>query len=92
MNEARRDRVRELIQMLESLQGRVQALWEEEDKAFEGRPLSSMETGAGKISEDAAHFLCEARDDIQNAIDHMNFAIDDDSLPVPTPASIPRRF
>jgi hypothetical protein len=91
MNEARRDRVRELIQMLESLQGRVQVLWEEEDKAFEGRPLSSKETGSGKISEDAAHFLSEAREDIQNAIDQMNLAIGDDSLPLPTPAPIHRR-
>lgn len=91
MNEARRDRVRELIQALESLNQRVQVLWEEEDKAFEGRPLSSKETSAGKISEDAAHFLGEARDDIENAIHQMNLAIGDDSVPEPQVA-VHRRF
>lgn len=92
MNEARRVRVRELIQMLEPLRDRVHGLWAEEDKAFEGRPSPSKETGAGNASEDAAHFLCEARDDIQNAIDQMNLAVGDDTFPMPTPARINRRF
>ena len=91
MNEARRERIRELLRMLESAQERVQALWTEEDSAFEGRSRPSKETQAGEISGDAAHFLCEARD-IQNAIDHMTLAIGDDSLPEPTPAPIRRRF
>jgi hypothetical protein len=92
MNEARRERIRELIRMLESAQEQVQALCREEDSAFDGRSSPSRETGAGKISEDAAHFLCEARDDIQNAIDQMALAIGDDSLPEPAPAPFTRRM
>ncbi len=91
MNEARRERTRELIRMLESVQEQVQALLTEEDSAFEDRSSPSRETVAGKISEDAAYFLCEARDDIQNAIDQIALAIGDNSLPEPAPATNFRR-
>lgn len=76
MIKARKERVRELIRSLESVQVRRQALGEE-GSAFEGRSSSLMETGAGK--NDAAYSPCEAGDDIQSAIDHMRVAVGDDS-------------
>jgi hypothetical protein len=80
--------------VLEAARDQVQALWTEEDGALEGRSLPSRETGSGRVSEDAAHFLTEARDDIQNAIDQMQLASGDESLPepAPAPAKPDRRF
>lgn len=76
MIKARKERVRELLRSLESVQVRSQALREEES-AFEGRSSSLTETRAGK--NDAAHSPREAGDDIESAIDHMRVAIGDDS-------------
>lgn len=50
MIRARKERVRELIRSLESVQVRSQALGEVES-AFEGRSSSLTETGAGKNEE-----------------------------------------
>lgn len=76
MIKARKERVRELIRSLESVQVRSQALGEEES-TLEGRSSSLTETGAGK--NDAAHSRRKASDDIQSAIDHMRVAVGDDS-------------
>jgi hypothetical protein len=92
LNEARRERIRELVRMLESAQEQVHAIWIEEDKAFEDRSPPSKETESGNISETAAHFLSEAEGDIQNAIDQMQLAIGDASFPEPTSVPIKRRF
>lgn len=59
MIEARKERVRELIRSIESVQVRSRALGEEKS-AFEGRSSSLMETAAGK--NDAAHFPREDKD------------------------------
>lgn len=76
MIKARKERVRELIRSLESVQVRSRALGEQ-DSAFEGGSSFLTETGAGK--NDAAHSPREAGDDIQSAIDHMRVAVGDDS-------------
>lgn len=76
MIEARKERIRELIRSLKSVQVRSQALGEEES-AFEGTSSSLTEAGAGK--NDAAHSRREAGDDIQSTIDHMRVAVRDDS-------------
>lgn len=47
MNEARRERIGELIRSLEAVQLRRRARCDE-DGAFEGRSSSSTESGAGK--------------------------------------------
>ena len=92
MDEPKRERIRELIQALESAQERVRALLIEEEVAFEERSLASKETASGKISEEAARCLSEAEGSIQDAIDHMQSAIGDASLlPEPTPAPMKRR-
>lgn len=64
MNEARRERVRELVRSLELVQLRRQTRCKQ-DSAFEGRSSSSTETGAGKGRRKPAHPTCEDRDDIQ---------------------------
>jgi len=87
MNPARRERIRELVRELEAVQERVQALVIEEDDAFEGRSYASKETESGMGSKDAAYFLNLAADDIQNAIDNMQLASGDESLPDPKPAT-----
>lgn len=48
MIEARKERVRELIRSLESVQIRRQAVCDE-GSGFEGKSSSSTKTGAGKI-------------------------------------------
>lgn len=92
MLEARKERVRELIRSLESVQVRSQALGKEES-TLEGRSSSLTEVGAGK--SDAAYSWREASDDIQSAIDHMRVAVGDDShrnlkaAPKPTQSLLP---
>ncbi|QQO35511.1 hypothetical protein JJC00_07650 [Bradyrhizobium diazoefficiens] len=76
MIKARKERVRELIRSLETVQMRSQALGKEVS-TLEGRSSSLTGTGTGK--NDAAHSRREASDDIQNAIDHMRVAVGDDS-------------
>lgn len=75
MIRARKERVRELIRSLESLQLRSQAVGEE--SAVEGRSSFCTETGAGK--NDAAHSPREAGDDVQSTIDLIRAAVGDDS-------------
>lgn len=77
MIEARKERVRELIRSLESVQVRSQALGEEQS-SFESRSSSLRETGNGR--NDAAHPPCEAGDDIQSAVDHVRVALGDDNF------------
>lgn len=76
MIKARKERVRELVRSLESVQVRSQALGKEES-TLEGRSSSLTETGAG--TNDAAHSRREASDDIQSAIDPMRVAVGDES-------------
>lgn len=76
MIKARKERVRELIRSLETVQMRSQARGKEVS-TLEGRPSSLTETGAG--NNDAAHSRRETSDDIQNAIDHIRVAVGDDS-------------
>jgi|SRR5215813_413030 len=83
MNEARRERVRELIQALEAAQERLQAILIDEEQAFGDRSQSSKETESGGVSQAALDHLDDARDGIQDAIEHMQYAIGDDSLPAP---------
>lgn len=65
MNEARRERVLELIRSLELVQLRRQTRCQE-GSAFEERSSSSpTETDAGKGRKKPAHRPCEDRDDIQ---------------------------
>lgn len=59
MIKARKERIRELIRSLESVQVRSQALGKEES-AFEGRSSALTETGAGK--NDAAYSPKQALD------------------------------
>jgi hypothetical protein len=94
MNEARRERIRELIRTLERAGEQVQALLIDEEEAFECRSAASRETELGNFSEDAVRRLDEARTHIQDAIEEMQSAIGDDSLPepIPTPAPMRRRF
>lgn len=76
MIRARKERVRELIRSLESVQVRSPGLGEGEN-AFKGKSSSLTEAGAGK--SDAVYSSREASDDIQSAIDHMRVAVGDDS-------------
>ena len=74
MDQARRERLRELIRMLQSAQQQVHGLWIEEQRAFEDRSPPSKETELGQISSEAVHHLEEATQDVQNAIEHMQSA------------------
>lgn len=79
MDQARRERLRELIQALKSAQEQVHNLWIEEESAFEGRKPPSKETELGQFSSDAVHHLEAATHHIEDAIDRMQSAAGDDS-------------
>ena len=87
MNDARRARIRELVQMLESAGVQVQALLIEEEIAFEGRSGAARETESANISEEAVRCLSEAAEGIEHAVQHMQIAVGDDSLDLPRPPS-----
>lgn len=92
MREVRRERIRELIGMLEYIQERVEQHLLEEQEAFDVRSSPSKETDKGKVSGDAVFHLEEAATAIDNAIDHMRTAVDNDnSRPEPDPVTINRR-
>lgn len=85
MLKARKERVRELIRSLESVQVRSRAL--EEQSTFERRSSSLTETGAGK--NDGARSPREVGDDIQSEIDHMTVAVGVDNMSKPKAAPKP---
>lgn len=89
MNEARRERIRELIRMLETVEEQIHSHLQEEEAAFGGRSQSSKDTDLGRVSEQAVEFLDHADTDIENAIEQLRFAVGDD-MPEPAP-SIPIR-
>ena len=72
MDQARRERIRELIRTLESAQRQVHDLWIAEESAFEGRspPL-------GQISINAADDLERAMDHLSDAVEHLQGAAGD---------------
>ena len=76
MDNARSERIRELIETLESIQKKVHGLKMDEDAEFENSSRASRETGAAQISDDATFDLEEANDHIQSAIEHMQSAVD----------------
>ena len=57
MNEARRERIRQLIRTLASAQEKVEEILEEEGGAFEDRSAPSQETESGNVSKEAIRCL-----------------------------------
>jgi hypothetical protein len=92
MNEARRERIRVLIQTLGKIHEQVHDLAAEEENAFDDRSKSSKETDSGKVSKDAVDCLFRASDDVETAIGHMQCAIGDDSIPEPPAPPLKRRY
>jgi hypothetical protein len=68
MNEARRERLRGLIRMLESAQEQIEDVCLDEERAAE----------AGNMSTDAVDYLDGAAMDIESAIEKCKAAIGDD--------------
>jgi hypothetical protein len=60
MNEARRNAVRIISNVLEALIKEVNTIADEEKKAFENRPAGSQYSPSGEESEDAQTMLEEA--------------------------------
>jgi hypothetical protein len=91
MDELRREKIRGLIQMLESIEGQARDYFLDEEAAFESRSLPSKETEQGIVSKEAVESLEQAVGDIENAIYQLRLAIGDESLPEPTQPTIIRR-
>jgi hypothetical protein len=68
MNEARRERLRGLIRMLESVQEQIEDVCLDEEREAE----------AGNMSPDAVDYLSDAAMDIESAIETCKAAIGDD--------------
>jgi hypothetical protein len=83
MNEARRERIRELIRTLESAEEQLQAILIDEENASEGRTAASKETELGTGSEDAMDHLEWATTELRGVIEEMQSAVGNDSLPEP---------
>ena len=69
MDQARRERIREIIRFLGSAQSEVHEIWLDEEAAFGG--------GSDQISSEAVDSLSEAADDIESAITNLREAISD---------------
>ena len=69
MDQTRRERIREIIQFLESAQSEVYEIWLDEEAAFG--------SGSDQISSEAVDSLSEAADDIESAITNLREAISD---------------
>jgi hypothetical protein len=65
MNNERRLLLREIIEQLEQTNERLRRMWNEEEKAYEGRTPASMETMAGAASKDSIDDLERASDSIE---------------------------
>ena len=83
MNEAGRERIRELIRILESAEKQLQALLIDEENAYEDRTAASKETESGTVSEDAMDHLEWATTELRGVIEKMQSAVGDHSLPEP---------
>jgi hypothetical protein len=83
MDQARRERIRELIRVLESTQGQIHDLWVEEEIEFDSRSAPSKETRSGQDSKGAVEDLEQATYLIQDAIEAMQSAIGPASEPAP---------
>jgi hypothetical protein len=75
MDQTRRERIREIIQFLESAQSEVYEIWLDEEAAFD----PSNETQSSQISSEAIDSLSGAADDIEGAITNLRDAIADAS-------------
>jgi hypothetical protein len=91
MDNARRERIRELIGMLDYIQGQVEAYQQGEQRDFDTRSPSSKETEKGIVSKEAADSLDRAASDIYSAIEQLRSAVGDDSEPEPAPTPFKRR-
>jgi len=72
MDQARRERIRELIRTLESAQRQVHDLWIKEESAFECKSPT-----LGQISINAADDLERAMDHLSDAVEHLQGAAGD---------------
>lgn len=75
MDKARRERIRQLIPIPQTIQTQVQELCLEEEGKFESRSPPSRESVLGEASIDVAFDLGEASDHIQVAIEHLKDAV-----------------
>ena len=71
MDQARRERLREIIGFLESAQSEVYEIWLDEEASFDSR--------SGQISSEAIDSLSEAADDVESAIKNLREAIAESS-------------
>ena len=75
MDGARRERIRQLIQTLETIKTQVHELCLEEEGKFESRSPYFRESGLGQASLDVAFDFGEASDHIQVAIELLEDAV-----------------
>ena len=73
MDQARRERIREIIRFLESAQSEVHEIWLDEEAAL----APPKEPQSGQISSEAIDPLPEAADDIESAVTNLREAIFD---------------
>jgi hypothetical protein len=78
MDQARRERIRELMRILEPIQNEIHDIWLDEEGAFDRRSTPSRETQSGQTSSEAIDSLSEAVDGIDTAITNLREAIGDD--------------
>ena len=78
MDQARRERLREIIRFLELTHSEVHEIWLDEEAAF-GSGHASNDTQSDQISSEAIDSLSEAADDIESSITNLRDAIGDGS-------------
>jgi len=79
MDQARRERLREIIRFLELTHSEVHEIWLDEEAMFGNGHAPSNDTQSDQISSEAIDSLSEAADDIESAITNLRDAIGDQS-------------
>jgi hypothetical protein len=79
MDQARRERLREIIRFLEITHSEVHEISLDEEAAFDSGHVPSNDTQSDQISSEAIDSLSEAADDIESAITNLHDAIGDKS-------------
>ena len=78
MDVNRREKIRMLVRILESIEEEVRRVLSEEDDRLARIPAASKETEGGQLSKDAQHSLSVGRDALVEALDHMKLVVGDD--------------
>ena len=78
MDVSRREKIRMLVRILDSIAEEVRRVSSEEEDMLSSESAPSKETETDLISEEALHYLATAHIALSDALYHMKLAVGDD--------------